>query len=109
MTTLFKLEEIFMMMLLHALSMVLMGGKEASLPSSSSSSRPSESRLFSVDLQVEKIRLIESNAKQIDLYKDSAAGVSSVLDTLPPYDPYPSPFTLYTCIKYTYSHGGGGR
>jgi hypothetical protein len=43
-----------MMMLLHALSMVLMGGKEASLPSSSSSSRPSESRLFSVDLQVEK-------------------------------------------------------
>jgi hypothetical protein len=48
--------------------------------------------------------------KKIDLYMDFAAGVSlsEAQNPMPP----PLPYTLYMCIKYTYSHrkgGDGGR
>ncbi len=54
-----------------------------------------------------KIIPIEGNAKCrhitiIDLYRDSVAGVflSEAQNSIPP----PLPYTLYTCIQYTFSH-----
>jgi hypothetical protein len=43
------------------------------------------------------------SSKKIHLYRDFAAGVylSEAKNPTPPY-------TLYTCILYTYSHRGGG-
>ena len=60
-----------------------------------------------------KIRLIECNAKccclEVDLQRDFAAGVSSVWGPLLSYDPIPPPpSTLFTCVRYTYSHREGG-
>ncbi len=54
-----------------------------------------------------------SLSKEKDPYRDFAAGVFSVWDPLKSNDPIlpPPPYTLYTCIQYTYSHkkGEGGR
>ncbi len=56
-----------------------------------------------------KLRLKEGNAKclyetKIDLQRDFAAGVylPEVQNPIPP-----PPYTLYTCIQYTYSHWEG--
>ncbi len=40
-----------------------------------------------------------SSYKNIDLLRDFAAGVY-----LPEAQKYPPPYTLYSCIQYTYSH-----
>jgi hypothetical protein len=39
---------------------------------------------------------------------DFAAGVYLSEAPSPPMSPYPPPYTLYTCILYTYSHREGG-
>jgi hypothetical protein len=49
-----------------------------------------------------------SSAKKIDLQRDFAAGVYLSDAPFPPLTPYPPPYTLYTCILYTYSHREGG-
>jgi hypothetical protein len=48
-----------------------------------------------------------SSSKKVDLLRDFAAGVYQSVAQ----NPIPPPYTLYTCIQYTYSHreGGGGR
>jgi hypothetical protein len=51
-------------------------------------------------------------SKKIDMERDFAAGFLSVWGPFPSYEPYLPPYTLYTCIQYTYSHNilkGGGR
>ncbi len=60
-----------------------------------------------------KIRLIESSAKCCYLKKFACKGTLRQVCYLsvapsPPMTPYSPPYTLYTCTKYTYSHGGGG-
>ena len=51
-------------------------------------------------------------SKKIDMERDFAAGFLSVWGPFPSYEPYLPPYTLYTCIQYTYSHNilkGGGE
>jgi hypothetical protein len=51
-----------------------------------------------------------SSSKEIDLKRDSAAGVYLSEAPSPPMTPYsPPPYTLYTCVQYTYSHWEMGR
>ncbi len=47
-----------------------------------------------------------SSSKKIDLQRDFAADdyMSEAQNPIPP-----PPYTLYTCIQYTYSHREGGR
>jgi hypothetical protein len=58
-----------------------------------------------------KIKLIEGNAKCRHLKQLTCKGtLRQVFICLRPSPPYPpSPFILYTCIQYTYSHREGGR
>jgi hypothetical protein len=59
-----------------------------------------------------KIRLREGNAKCRHLKKFTCNGtLRQVFICLIPRTPYPPPYTLYTCIQYTYSRreeGEGG-
>jgi hypothetical protein len=57
-----------------------------------------------------KIRLIEGNAKCLHIKKLTSNGtLRQVFICLRPR-PHIPPYTLYTCIQYTYSHReGGGR
>ncbi len=59
-----------------------------------------------------KIRLIESNAKSCHLKKLTCKGtLGQVFICRRPRTPYPPPppYTLYTCIQYTYSYMEGGK
>jgi hypothetical protein len=55
-----------------------------------------------------KIRLVEGNAKCCHLKKLTKGTLRQVFICLRPGTPYPPPYTLYTCIQYTYSHREGG-
>ncbi len=57
-----------------------------------------------------KIRLIECNAKCRYLKKTLRQVFYLYEAPSPPTTPYSlQPYTLYTCIQYTYSHSEGGR
>jgi hypothetical protein len=56
-----------------------------------------------------KLRLIEGNAKCHHLKTLTCKGTSrKVFICLRPINLLPLPYTLYTCIQYTYSHREGG-